>query len=201
MPATLHVVNQAGDAAQLLHPDRQRLLEALETPDSASGLARRLGLSRQIVNYHLRELERAGLITLAAERRRGNCIERVMERAASAYMIDPGVLGTLNADPETLADKLSAAYLMAVAARAIKDVSHMSRAAKEADKTLPTLTMETEIRFRSAAERSAFVRELTAGITSLISKYHASTEPQGRSFRLLIASYPARGRKEKTHGE
>ncbi len=200
MPAALQVVDDPKDAATLLVPERRALLERLDRPDSASGLARKLGLSRQIANYHLKELEKAGLITLEEERRKGNCTERVMRRTAAAYVIDPGVVGALGADPEAVADKLSAAYLMAVAARTIKEVSGLGRAAERSRKLLPTLTLETEISFRSAQERNAFVHEFTAQLGALITKYHAAKAPQARTFRFTVAAYPAPHRKEKSHG-
>src|SRR5437764_14580342 len=65
-------------AAVALSPFRLRLLTGLQEPESASGLARRLGLPRQQVNYHLRELERAGFIEMAESRQRRGCTERIM---------------------------------------------------------------------------------------------------------------------------
>src|SRR5262250_3074362 len=55
-----------------------RILEQLAEPDSAAGVARRLKLPRQQISYHLRELEHAGLVELVEERRKGNCLERVV---------------------------------------------------------------------------------------------------------------------------
>ncbi|MBL8987996.1 MAG: helix-turn-helix transcriptional regulator, partial [Gemmatimonadetes bacterium] len=52
------VVRGSAQASALLGGGRRQLLEALAEPDSAAGLARRLGLPRQRVNYHLRLLER-----------------------------------------------------------------------------------------------------------------------------------------------
>ena len=47
----------------LAHPIRFRLFELLaEGPSTASRLARRIGDSRGVASYHLRQLERAGLI-------------------------------------------------------------------------------------------------------------------------------------------
>src|SRR4051812_16248815 len=68
----------ASDAAGALSPFRLGLLKGLQQPESASGLARRLGLPRQQINYHLRELERAGFIELSEARQRRGCIERIM---------------------------------------------------------------------------------------------------------------------------
>ena len=53
----LEMVREPQRAAALLHPQRLRLLEAFVQPDSAAGVARRLGLPRQQVSYHVRELE------------------------------------------------------------------------------------------------------------------------------------------------
>src|SRR5258707_15834865 len=65
-------------AAAALSPFRLGLLKGLQQPESASGLARRLGLPRQQGNYHLRELERAGFIEVSEARQRRGCIERIM---------------------------------------------------------------------------------------------------------------------------
>src|SRR5215831_6937182 len=65
-------------AAAALSPFRLGLLKGLEQPSSASGLARRLGLPRQQVNYHLRELERAGFIEMSEARQRRGFTERIM---------------------------------------------------------------------------------------------------------------------------
>ena len=42
----------------ILSPLRRRILDRLhQGPDSATGLSRKLALPRQMLNYHLRELE------------------------------------------------------------------------------------------------------------------------------------------------
>jgi hypothetical protein len=48
-----------------------------------------LALPRQQVGYHLRALEQAGLVELVEERRKGNCIERIVRAAACSYVISP----------------------------------------------------------------------------------------------------------------
>src|SRR5688572_5686759 len=97
-PSTLGALTLVRDrvpATAMLHATRLRMLELLATPDSAAGLGRKLGLPRQRVNYHLRELEKHGLVDLAEERRKGNCVERVFRATARAYVISPEVLGAL----------------------------------------------------------------------------------------------------------
>jgi DNA-binding transcriptional ArsR family regulator len=190
MGAALKVVSEPRSAAVLLDPERNALVELLADPDSAAGLARKLGWSRQIVNYHLRELEKAGLVALVEERRKGNCMERMMRRTAQSYVIDPAVVGPLGVNPKAMADKLSASYLIAVAARTIKEVASMSGPAEASGKMLPTVTLDSVVRFRNAGERNAFVRELTGEMARLIGKYHAADAKDGRTFRITAGAYP-----------
>ena len=148
-------------AATLLNPLRLAIVRELREPDSASGLARKLELPRQKLNYHLRELENAGFLELVEERRKGNCTERMMRATATSYLIDPGALGP---DPERFQDRFSASYLVALAARAIQELTTLKKRAANAAKKLPTLSLSTEIRFASADAQAAFAKELTREI-------------------------------------
>lgn len=66
----VEVIENAEAAAVVLDPVRARLLGELAVPASAAGLAARVGITRQKVNYHLKALETHGLVTLFEERRR-----------------------------------------------------------------------------------------------------------------------------------
>jgi DNA-binding transcriptional ArsR family regulator len=72
--SAVDVIEDSERAAALLSPMRLQLVESLREPDSAAGVARKLGLPRQKVHYHLRELERAGLVEVLEERRKGNVV-------------------------------------------------------------------------------------------------------------------------------
>ena len=183
-------------AATLLNPLRLAIVRELREPDSASGLARKLGLPRQKLNYHLRELENAGFLELVEERRKGNCTERMMRATATSYLIDPGALGALGPDPERFQDRFSASYLVALAARAIQELTTLKKRAAQAGKKLPTLSLSTEIRFASADSQAAFAKELTREISRLTAKYHDEEATRGRRFRLLVGSYPKITKKE-----
>src|SRR5580658_6611539 len=192
MPAMLQIVQSPEKAGVLLQPGRLRLLEQLTEPDSAAGLARRLGVPRQKLNYHLRELEREGFLELIEERRKGNCMERVVRAVAREFLIAPG-----NETPDRIkggrvtADRFSAASLASTAARMIRALASLCIRARRAGKRVATLTLETEIRFASAESRAAFAEEMTASIARLAAKYHNERAEGGRRFRVLSAVYPA----------
>ena len=190
MLATLQIVQSPEKAGVLLQPGRLRLLEQLTEPDSAAGLARRLGVPRQKLNYHLRELEREGFLELIEERRKGNCMERVVRAVAREFLIAPRFVSETTGDRVT-ADRFSAAYLASTAGRMIRELASLCIRARRAGKRLATLTLETEIRFASAESRAAFAEEMTASIARLAAKYHDERAEGGRRFRLLSAVYPA----------
>jgi DNA-binding transcriptional ArsR family regulator len=188
--SSMTVVRDHAQASHLLDPMRVSLLERLNEPGSASSLARELGLPRQRVNYHLRELEKAGFVEFVEERRRGNCVERLVKATARSYLISPEVLGALGRTPDEQQDRFSAAYLMAAAARVLRDLSGQLARAAAAKKRVATLTLESDIRFATAGARTAFAEELAAALARLTAKYHDAGTPGGRSFRVVVGSYP-----------
>ncbi|MGQ0775967.1 MAG: ArsR/SmtB family transcription factor [Pseudonocardiales bacterium] len=185
------VIEDPAAAGVSLDPVRARLLAELAEPGSASMLAARVGLPRQKVNYHLRALERHGLVELMEERRKGNCTERVLRATAASYVISPTALAAVAPDPSRSPDRLSARWLLAVAARLVRDVGALITGAAKARKPVATFAMDGEVRFASAAERGAFAEELISAITALISKYHDEQAEGGRDHRVVIAVHPS----------
>jgi DNA-binding transcriptional ArsR family regulator len=190
LPLLLDVIRSPESAAALLDPTRQQLLAQLREPDSASGLARRLRLPRQRINYHLKVLEGAGLVEMVEERRKGNCVERVVRATARAFVISPEALGELGPTAETAADRLSGAYLIAAAGRAIRDVAALEDRARKEGKRIATLTLEADVRFANAGSRAKFAEELAEAVARIAAKYHDERAPGGRRFRLLAAVHP-----------
>jgi DNA-binding transcriptional ArsR family regulator len=185
------VIEDAAAAGATLDPLRALLLAALAEPGSASSLAARIGQPRQKVNYHLRELERHGLVELVEERRRGNMSERVLQATASSYVISPMALAAVAPDPERAPDRLSARWLLAVAARLVSEVGTLITGASRVGKRVSTFALDGEVRFASAADRAAFAEELTNAVTGLVARYHDETVPGGRKFRVILAIHPA----------
>jgi DNA-binding transcriptional ArsR family regulator len=183
----VEVIEDPAAAVVALDPVRARLLAELAEPASAATLATRVGLARQKVNYHLRTLEAHGLVEIAGERRWGGLTERLLVATAASYVVSPGALGDAASDPARTSDRLSARYLIALAARIVREVGGLARRAEAAGGRLATLAIDTEIGFRSPEERAAFADDLTAAVTALVSRYH---DPGGRPHRLMVAAHP-----------
>jgi DNA-binding transcriptional ArsR family regulator len=190
-PALL-VLREPDRIATLMDPDRRRLLDALqEAPDSATGLARRLEDRRQRVNYHLRILEEAGLVELAEERPRRGVTERVMRPVARRFAVDSSALGDrLAPEPTEDPDRFSATYLVALAARTIREVAGLMERARTTGKRLPSLGLTARVCIPDPARLEAFQRELADAVAGVVARHHDETG-EGRCFRVTTQSYPA----------
>ena len=183
-------------AAALLHPLRLKILDALREPDSAAGLARRLRLPRQKVNYHVRELARTHFLERAGQRRRRNMIERRYRTTARGYILSPELLGRLGVPHAQAEDAFSAAYLLGLLSLGQSELGRASREAAAQGKRLATLSINSEVRFESAEQRAKFTTELQRAVLEVVSRYaspytHAdSSAGPGRPYRLILGCFP-----------
>ena len=197
----LTVVGDARRAAVLLEPTRQAIVRSLLVePGSAAALAVRLGEPRQRLNYHLRELEAAGLVELVEERRKGNCVERVMRASARGFLLDPAVFDVGDVGVGELQDRFSATALIAVAARAVREVAALREGAAARRKRLATLAVDAEVRLESPAAFGAFATDLAEAVAGVVAKHHDAVAREGRSFRVTAAAYPAVAGGARTDG-
>lgn len=187
----LSVLRETDTAAALLSGDRLKLVRELDEPDSAAGVARRLGLPRQKVNYHLRELEKRGLVEQVGERQARGCTERLLRATARGYVISPDALGELGGSPEMVRDRFSSAYLVALAARMLRELGVLRERADASSKKLPTISIESEINFASQQDQSEFAQELSEQVARLIAKYDTKPSKKTRLFRFILGGYPA----------
>lgn len=182
----IRVLSDAVVVEVALDPTRASILDALAEPGSAASVAATVGLTRQKVNYHLKALEAHGLVEPAGERAWGGITERYVRRSARHFVVAPDVLEGRAPDPNEVADRLSAAYLVAVNARTVSEVGSIASGVA-AGTRMPTLTVDTVIGFRSPEDRAAFAAELQSAIAALVARYH---HDDGRPHRLTVSSYP-----------
>ena len=185
----VEVIGDPAAATVALDPVRSRLLAELAQPASAAALAGRLGIARQKINYHLRALEKHGLVRVAEERKWGGLTERLLVATAASFVISPDAVGKVACDPARSADTLSASYLIALAARVIREVGDLIRRARAVDRRTPTFSLDTEIRFKSPEDRTAFGAELVRAVAALAARYHDEAAPGGRVHRLVIMGH------------
>jgi len=189
--STVRLVEDAKAVGALADPLRRLILQRLDTPRSAAAVARELGLPRQRVGYHMRALEKHGFVeTLREERKRG-CVERVMRRTADSVVLAPDSLSDDKLHPHRVRDRFSSLYLIALASQMLRDVTEAQAGAKVEDTMLPTFSLQVDVRLATQQDKNSFAEELGREIARLAVKYHQPQSRGGRSFRVIVGSYPA----------
>jgi predicted ArsR family transcriptional regulator len=187
MPERVHVVEDVGAVSVLLQPLRIRMLEALQTPASAATLARQLGTTRQKCNYHLKELERAGFVEVADERRVGNLVETRYRAVARSFVVSPHATVAGEARAEALRHQVSLEQLLQVGERLQQNaIALLDRAAFDGEE-IASASVEATVRFADERERAAFLHEYMQALTALCDRYGA---PDGAPYRIVLAAHP-----------
>jgi DNA-binding transcriptional ArsR family regulator len=183
-------LNSADAAAAVLDETRVAILATLREPGSAASVAAKLAAPRQRIGYHVRALERAGLVVPVTERTHGGLVERLVQASAAGYVVAPQALGPLAPDATTIADRFSTGYQLAVASRIIHDLTDLRARAERARKTVPTLTLDTRVRVASAEAQQAFATDLANAVARVIEKHHDDRTPGGRTFACAVTVHP-----------
>lgn len=183
----LDVIEDPARALVLLHPLRRLLLERLVQPASGATLARGLGEPRQRVNYHLRELERAGLVELVEERSHGSVTERVLRRSGQAYAIAPSALGALGCPPPARRERGSVAYQVDLCQRTLGELIPRLAAAKEVS---GSSGLELELRVAGPERLAACANELAEAVADVFLQFHERDAADGIDVRLYLGLYP-----------
>ncbi len=202
-PAELECVSDPRRAAVLLAPPRLEILARAREPVSATGIAEELGLARQKVNYHVRQLAQSKFLCRAGRRKKRNMIEQRYVASARSYVLSPEIVAPLEPDLEAIEDKLSAAYLLASSDLLQLELSTAMREAAAQGKRLATLSINSAVRFESAAQRARFARELQEAVAGVIARHAAplsrsdGSPGKGRPYRLTLGCYPIPSKYEK----
>lgn len=194
MPAApVSVIRDAPKAGVLLKPLRREILAHAREPVSAAGIAAVMKRPRQVINYHVRELARAGFLRRAGRVRKRGLTEQRYIVSAQAYMLAPEMLGDMDATntPAATADKASASYLLMLATRLQRELSESWRRAEAEGASLPLLSLDTDFGFASPQDRTRFADALSRAITRVVAE-HTTTSDRGCDgrYRLVLGCYP-----------
>src|SRR5262249_56994951 len=137
-------------------PVRSAVVDGMRAPESAAGVARQLGQPRQTVNYHVKELVKAGLVRPAGERRKGNFVEQLYQSVASAFVVSPRFTW---GDRRVAAarDQVSLEHLAALGERVQHDVTALLDRAAFDGEEVPSAAVTAEGHFADVQPRSSFM--------------------------------------------
>ena len=183
----VHVVDGPEGLSALSHPLRLRILDELRAPASSATVARALSQSRQNVNYHLKELERAGLVRRIAERRHGNFVETLYQSVAPTIVVSPRAAWGDERRVETLRHQLALEHLVGLGERLGRDAAVLlDRAAFDGDE-IASASVEVEVRLADEDARAAFMRDYLAAVRPVLDAHGTA---DGTAYRVAIAVYP-----------
>lgn len=183
------VLDQIGQVAALFKPFRLELLALLDEPRTCAQLAETFQSSPQKVYYHLKILERAGLVKKVSEKRVRGIMEGYYQAAADSYFLSPRLVDQLGGEQGSR-EQMSLGYLLGLAEQIQSDVIPLMNS--NAD--IPALGMTAQINLRDDSLRADFLEQLQAVIQSLAEKYSSRIDNgEGASesdFQLIVACYP-----------
>src|SRR5262249_29906417 len=152
------------------------------------------GEPRQKVNYHLKELERVGLVQPVGERRAGNFIETLYEAAGRSFLVAPSVAWSDPRRVDALRQQHSLENLVMVGARLQRDaVSLLDRAAFDGEQ-IASAAVEADVHFAHERDRARFLEEYLAAVQQLCDKHGVR---EGLPYRVVLAAHPASEPEEK----
>jgi DNA-binding transcriptional ArsR family regulator len=188
MARPVHVVEDVEALQVLGHPLRIRILELLREPGSAATVAREVGETRQKVNYHLKELERVGLVEAVGERRSGNFMETLYESVGRSFLVSPRVAWSDPRRVDALRQQHSLERLVMVGAELERDaISLLDRAAFDGEE-IASAAVEVDVHFADENDRAEFLDEYLAAVQTLCDRYGST---KGLAYRVVMAAHPA----------
>ena len=187
MPSRSGLIETTEQLVAITHPTRLRVLDALRTPDSAAGAARKLGEPRQRINHHVRELVSAGLLVDAGERRKGNFVEQLYESSSGTFVLSPRLAWGDRERLQAIADQVSLQHLVEFGERLQRDAATLLDRAAFDGEQIPSATVDATVRFADADARAAFLDEYIELTAQLVERHASAT---GTAFTVGIVVHP-----------
>lgn len=177
-------------AMALLNPLRADIAARLASPASAAEVARAIGEAPQRINYHLKALEKAGLVRRVGTRQVRNLVEVLYQAVAKTFILSD----QLGMKPETvrrLKDQGSLSHLVQTAERIKQDALLLMEHSDEGQ-DIPSASLQFQVSLRDAEERHAFVEEYAALVRQLTAKYRkpANEAEPADPYQVVLAVYP-----------
>lgn len=179
-PAEEHVLDRLELLAEVVHPQRGRIIRSLREPRTVAELAEHLGVPQTRLYHHVKRLEEAGLVRADATRRVGAATERRYCAVARRFEVDRGLF-----------ERSTGAEL----GRALGVLFDVSKAALQRElelgvfsaDDLERLALLSLVELHLTDERRV---ELLGRLRSLIDEFTGDDGPDGARVRLFVAAFP-----------
>lgn len=193
------LIQSPEQAVALLNPLRADIVSRLVEPASAAELARMLHEPPQRMNYHLKALEKTGLIRKVGTRQVRNLVEVLYQAIAKTFVLAES-LSLSEETIERLKEHGSLAQLITTAEQMKKDaVALMEHSDKGTE--IPSATLQLHIPLKDHEAREAFIAEYVETMKRLVGKYAKAADDNGGSaalYQVMLAVYPKAAEGERS---
>lgn len=184
-------IDDVEQAMALLKPLRIELLKQMDRPRTCPELAEQFGESPQKIYYHVKTLERAGLVEKVGERRVRGTVEGSYQARARSYWLAPSLVGRVGGR-RAVQDQVSLRALLSLTEEMQDDIGHLAR---QVGTEIPSMSLSAQIHLPDGERRAGFLREVQEAFGELARKYGLPADDvipatEGQSFRLVLACYP-----------
>ena len=187
LPET-HVVRSPEQAAALLNPLRAEILAIVREPASAAEVARKIGDTPQRINYHLKSLEKVGLVRRVGTRQVRNLVEVLYQAIAKSFLLSEAV-GLNPETSERIKEQGALAHLITLSDRIRRDALLLMEQSENKGQ-IPSASLQMKVHLDSEERRRAFLRDYAAMLEELVSRYGAAGEGDENAFRVTAVIYP-----------
>jgi DNA-binding transcriptional ArsR family regulator len=182
-----YLIESPEQAMALLNPIRGEIVAHMMEPVSASEVARQLSETPQRINYHLKSLEKVGIVRRVGSRQVRNLVEVLYQAVAKSFVLAE----SLSMKPETvrkLKDQGALAYLITSSERMKRDALDLMEQS-DANEVIASAALQLQVMLANPEQRHAFVEEYVSMVNLLVAKYHNESNPEN-TYQVLLAVYP-----------
>jgi hypothetical protein len=192
----VYYIEGVDQAVELLKPIRIELMKRMDKPRTCPELGAFFHESPQKIYYHVKALEKAGLVEKVEERRVRGVVEGYYQAKARSYWLAPSLIGQVGG-MRTTQDQTSLRFLLSLAEEIHEDIGHLGHRS-EGGEEVPSLGLSAHVYLPEGERRAEFLDDVQVMFQTLARKYgvppdNLAEEAEGKNFRLILACYPQEG--------
>lgn len=182
-----YLIELPEQASALINPLRAEILAQLKQPSSATEVAKKLKETPQRINYHLKTLQKVGLVTKVGTRQVRNLVEVLYQSIAKTFLLAE----TLSISKETIQkikDQGSLLHLIHTSERMRKDALLLMEQSDQ-NEVIPSASLQMQVNLSDESMREQFVEDYVALVKGLVKRYQQNGENQ-HVYQVLLSVYP-----------
>jgi DNA-binding transcriptional ArsR family regulator len=185
-------IDEVEQATALLKPARMELLKRLDEPRTCPELAAYFDETPQKIYYHVKALEKVGLVEKVDEKRVRGVVEGYYQAKARSYWLAPALVGKIGGQ-RMAQNQVSLRVLLDLAEEVHDDIGRLGHKA-ESGKDVPSLSLSAHIYLPDGSRRAEFLREVQTVFENLARKYGTPQDDieiaNEQGYRLVLVCYP-----------